>query len=185
MDRAKANDLEPIEGETFHDSRLGLFGFLFGYILLGVVGLLLLWAAWWTDFFAGNQFVDRIHVAIIGGLLLLAGIILTPYSLLNLLRPGRLIVGTDRLQRVVGSRRVVTQIPFHNIAKVELVEDARKGKYIGINLADPNDPETWNPDAEFYKKWKICSWDYEISTAAQPLPLEQIYERLRKSAPAV
>jgi hypothetical protein len=102
-----------------------------------------------------------------------------------LFRRGRLILGADRLQYVVGRRQVVVQIPFHNIAKVELVQGARKEKYIGIDLADLEDPDTWCPNAEFFKKWKVLSWHYQISASSFAMPLDQIFERLRKSAPAV
>jgi hypothetical protein len=185
MDRCQANNLEPIEGETIHEPLARLFGLLLFSILLVPVGLLLLWAGWWTDLFVGNRLAAPSLVALFGAVLLLGGTLGTPLGLLWLLRRGRLLLGTDRLQYVVGRRRVVVQIPFHNIAKVELVQEAGKEKYIGIDLADPKDPDTWCPNAEFFKKWRVSSWHYQISIASLAMPLEQIYERLRKNAPAV
>jgi hypothetical protein len=185
MDRSQANGLEPIEGETIHEPLPRLFGLLAFSLLLVLVGVLLLWAAWWTEFFVENRFAEPEQVALFGAVLLLGGALGTPLCLLWLWRRGRLILSTDRLQYVVGRRRVVVQIPFHNIAKVELVGDTGKERFIGIDLANLKDPDTWCPHAKLVKQLRVLSWHYQISTSNQAMPLEQIVERLRKSAPAV
>ena len=184
MDRSQATNLEPIEGETIHEPLVKAFGILLFSLFVLSAGVLLIWA-WWTEVFVGNRFATPSQVAFFGAVLLLAGPLGIYLFLLSLFRPGRLILGGDRLQYVVGRRRVVVQIPFHNIAKVELVQEAGKREYIGIELADPKDPDTWCPNAQLFKKWRGLSWHYVISTSSPAMPLGQIHERLRRSARAV
>jgi hypothetical protein len=90
MDRSQANALEPIEGETIHEPLARLFGLLAFSLLLVLVGVLLLWAAWWTEFFVENRFAEPEQVALFGAVLLLGGAL------------GKCLVALQNNQRLLG-----------------------------------------------------------------------------------
>jgi hypothetical protein len=77
---------------------------------------------------------------------------------------------------------VLAQIPYRNIAKVELVRENGSDKFIGIDLADLNDPETFCPNADISKKY--ADWHYRVTTPTRAMPLERILERLRHALAA-
>src|SRR5262245_35801790 len=89
--------------------------------------------------------------------------------------PGRLILGSDRLQFVTRRGRVLTQIPYRNIGAAKLV-DARAArevvvKRIEIDLRDPDDPDTFVGRGPIYRKDSGC--DCYCARA------EELHERLQ------
>ena len=88
----------------------------------------------------------------------------------------------DRFQTVVGQEKVVEQIPFKNIARMELIKNP-EGRdfvknFIGIVLANVEDPETLCPTPE--KIMELHGWHYRLTDDMWRMPLEQIYDRLQK-----
>jgi len=119
--------------------------------------------------------------ALLGLFAFILGVAGAPLCLYGVFRRTSLIFGQNCLQQVVGKTRVYSQIPFKNIAKIELV---RKGEnagletdFIGIDLLDVNDPATLCPAFESVKR--TFGWHCKL-THTSAVPLEKIYDRLQK-----
>jgi hypothetical protein len=93
-----------------------------------------------------------------------------------------LIIGPSCFQLVLRENFVKLHIPYKNISAVELVKNESNGKpmFIGVNLADLNDPATRYQGAARSKKW--TGWDYAMGNKEIfAVPIAQIYERLQEA----
>jgi hypothetical protein len=184
MEKRNECHLQPIEGKIIRDSLLKLLGWiLFGLVILIPAGGGLVWA-WWTEAsFAGHKITW--YGAILGAVGFLVGILIVPVGVFSVFRRSRLILGEDCFQYVVGNRKVTAQIPYKNIARMELIQnqggDSLVTDFIGIDLHDVNDPKTFCPTSETAKgSW---GWHYRLTDAPWVMPLAQIHDRLRKRLP--
>lgn len=172
--------LPRIEGEIVRDSPLKTLGLcLMAIFLLAPLGVGLVWA-WWTGF----SFLDRQvswYGAVIGAVLVLGGILAVPVAVLCFFRRNQLILGEQYLQLVRGEN-VTIQIPYRNVAQIELDEAEVKGKYIGIDLFDLNESGTLCPGAEITKKG--FGWHYTLTDESWTVPLNEIHERIRNRLPS-
>jgi hypothetical protein len=93
-----------------------------------------------------------------------------------------LIIGPTCFQLVVGDNLVKVHVPYKNISAVQLIKNESNGKpmFIGVNLADLNDPATRYEGAARSKKW--TGWDYAMGNKEIfAVPIVQIYERLQEA----
>jgi hypothetical protein len=174
MSQAKSDSLEPVEGEEIHLSLGMILKIMVFMLVLLVLGGLLIWA-WWTEF---NILGKRINSAgaFVGGLGFIMGIVFLPLLTIALFSNTRFVIGADRLQQVSAKGLVTLQIPYRNIAQIELVSEPDKKPFIGIDLEDVEDPETRCRDYASTKK--SAGWHYKIVGVAWKLPIEEVYEHI-------
>jgi hypothetical protein len=166
----------PVEGEIVRDRPLKTLGFcLLTIFVLAPAGAGLVWA-WWTELSLGDRRISW-YGAVIGAGLVLGGILAIPLSVLCFIRRQRLIFGKDCFQNVRGEK-VTIQIPYANIARVEMDEAEFTGKFVGIDLHDPNDSQTLCPGAMITKNG--FGWHYKITDDSWTMPLTQIRSQIIK-----
>jgi hypothetical protein len=76
----------------------------------------------------------------------------------------RLILGADCFQvvhRVRGEDEVVTQIPYANVTKITL-ETGEQSNYVGIDLAEPDEPKTYDRRDSFQSTKSVRGCHYVI-----------------------
>ena len=184
MDDPAAAQIQPVNGRKFPESLLSLFGLLLlNVFVVGPLGCGLV-LAWWKEWsFAGHQI--SWYGAIIG-VVLFGFFLLTPLIIVKMFRRETLVVGKECFQVIVGADKVTQQIPYSNIAKIRLLRNHQGADFvrdfIGIVFADPEDPATLCPAAETVMK--LHGWHCRIQTGLRPVPLEQLYELIRKELPA-
>lgn len=179
MSAPLAKPLDVVKGEIIGESVLKLLGLLLTSILLIPVGSWVVWA-WWTEgTFLGYQFT--FVAGLIGLLMVGGGLMGVPTFLVQLWLGERLVLGKVCFQRARKNGRVITQIPYPNIAQMEFVSEPGKEKYIGIDLKDLNDADTFNAGDAASKNWS--GWHYRISAGSWLMPLQQVYEHLRQRIP--
>ncbi|HTU17415.1 MAG TPA: DUF6585 family protein [Gemmataceae bacterium] len=176
--------LDPMEEEIirgFDIKYLGfkLFGFRWQYVLVylmvfvfGCFAVL----AWWSG---SLDFNELVLFTLAAPLLVLARVFT---AIIRLRRREELILGKDCLRCATTKGQTLIQIPYKNIAVLELVSKPGQEPYIGIDLQDPNDPSTFHAGDESAKN--KFGWHYRI-TDEWSMPVPQIYERLRKRLPPV
>jgi hypothetical protein len=171
---------QPVEGETIQDSPLKTLSLcLLAIFVLAPVGGGVVWA-WWT----GYSFLDRQiawYGAFLGAVFVLGGIMAVPVSVLCFFRRNQLILGKECLQIVRGGT-VTIQIPYQNIARIEMAEAEVYGKFIGIDLREPKESGTVCPGAEATKNG--FGWHYALSDESWTVPLGTIHERIVKRLPS-
>ena len=170
MDRAQAVALQPIEGETVRESLFSMLVLFLGGLLAVPIGAFLTWA-WWTEqSLIGFRFTA--WVGIVGSLAVLAGLAFIGLPFMAFMT-GRtsVVIGSDRIQTLVGDTRVTAQVPYSNLASVELTRNNADMKCVGIDLKDLNDANTWCPKAERDKKW--AGFHFPIYLASKELPTEE------------
>jgi hypothetical protein len=174
MSQARPENLEPVAGEEVEDSILAILKLiLFMLVLLPVGGFLV--CAWWTELDIVGR---RINMAggILGAIGFLSSVVLVPLLALSLFFKNRLIIGADRLQQVHGKGRVSLQIPYANISKIELVNKPGEDPFIGIDLKDVDDPETYCRGFATVKK--LEGWHYRYGNTTAKLPVQQVYDHV-------
>jgi hypothetical protein len=120
------SSLRVITGEVIPVSRQkGWVNALFGLVIaaLGAGALFLKW--YWIGF--GGIFVGVVYGAALG--------------LTQMFSTERLIVGDDSFQEVKGEEKVLSHVPFANIAEIRYVEHLPP--FVGINLVDTGDPNSF------------------------------------------
>lgn len=174
MNQAQNRDFRPIEGEIIGQSVLKLVG-LFVFSLLALpAGIWAVWV-WWTGATLLGYSLNWWGAAL-GAVFVLIGLFGMPTFLLSIFRRQCLILGEDRLQLATEKGSVFTQIPYRNIARMELIREDT-GKYIGIDLHDTEDADTLNKDAGTTKKWS--GWHYKLGDDSWTMPIEEIHARLK------
>ena len=166
---------EPVEGDIIETSAAKALGALATSVLTIPLGAGLAWIGFIGELAAGPM---GFKLGLLGAFAVPVGFAGVPVSVLALLRRCRLILGEDRLQLVTKQGRVLTQIPYRNIDRVELVLAPPKVKCVGINLKDLGDSETLNAGSEEAKRQ--TGWHYRITKSNWLLPLQQIHERLQR-----
>jgi hypothetical protein len=159
-------------GLIVKDSPLGVaFLFLVVALVLAPAGVLAV-QAWW----AGKLFFGM-KVAGYGALIGVGGIVAGLYSFASLintfLQQNYLVIGDDRFQQVQYGK-VIIQIPFANVSRVDHGEHSLLGEYVSFSLVDRNDPQTI-----------IAGWlrqegdrDFQIFDTGWQMPLEQLHQEL-------
>jgi hypothetical protein len=163
-----------VEGEYIDLSVMKILGLILFALVALSVGVWIIWAWWAGDVWGSLSFTPG--GAFLGAFFAVTGLLGTPTFIFMLFNGPRLILGKDCLQEATVRGRVLFQIPYRNIARMELFHTKDK-KFIGIDLHDPKDPETLLNYAAWGKK--VTGWHYTIVTAAWQVPLEQIHDRLQ------
>jgi hypothetical protein len=101
-------------------------------------------------------------------------------SLMFLIRQ-RLILGEACFQHATDKGRIFAQIPYRNIARMELGQE-EAGKFIGIDLRDTQDPDTLSKEAE--KKKQSSGWHFKIDSLSWRIPMDEIYSRIKSRVEA-
>ncbi len=176
MDAPNDGSFQTVDGRVIRDSVLILI--TWGVLALFVLAPLgsIVTGAWWNGWTFGNRQISW-YGALLGAILAVIGILGGPAILIRIFRRESLIVGKNCLQSVVGGERVTVQIPYANIAKIELVRDqggAHAENFIGVMLADTQDAATLCPAAE--ATMRALGWHHKIPKGFRPMPLEQLYE---------
>jgi hypothetical protein len=127
---------EPVSGTEFHSSPAKALGGLAGGIFLTGLGVLVVvWRLGWIELFDRRP---NLLFTILAGIVGLFGPILFIYSLLQMFRRRRLILGKDRVQIVDsagGEDVVVAQAAYANIERL-IVLQTETGKQINVKLID-------------------------------------------------
>jgi hypothetical protein len=174
MDRVPVESFQPVDGDIIGQSSVRKLWLIGVCLLLIPVGGVIAWA-WWTEFTLGEKRLNA-YAGSVGVFMFVAGIVGVPVGILTLFMRTRLIFGQDRLQRVQGEKRVTLQIPYKNIARMQQDTDEVIGKFIGIDLHDPDDPETLNVGTD--KTRELLGWHYRLVDDSWAIPLEEIRARL-------
>jgi hypothetical protein len=176
MARAQGGRPVPVEGDRIGQSRARKIYLFVTCLVLTPIGGLAAWA-WWTGMPTKSWlFLERIPFPVgvsaaatflFGSLGLLAGGI-------TLITRTELILGSDRLQIVMGGKHVSTQIPYENVARVEPCEDPIR-EFIGFKLVDPKAPGT----VLLGGVSRLGKWHYRLTDQSWSVPLEDICDRLK------
>jgi hypothetical protein len=165
-------------GEVIPASTVKILAMI-AYFFAVLLGGLALAGLWWT----GGELLPDLRISIYGGIagLLAAAMsgVLLPISVVFLFAREKLIIADDRLQithRSGGGQSVSVQIPFSNIANIALGDDEGV-KFIGIDLHDPEAPDTFAPGCDFLANKASDGWHYRLSGEYQR-SLDEIHEMI-------
>jgi hypothetical protein len=129
--------------------------------------------AWWT-----GQLFFGMNVVWYGALLGFVGIVVGLYSVASLintfLQKNYLIIGEDCFQQIQYGK-VIVQIPFDNISRLEYGEHSILGKSIDFSFRDKDDPRTICAD---WLRHSAMDFDFQIAEAGWQLPMEELHEKL-------
>jgi hypothetical protein len=166
----------PVEGETIPDSTLRKLGLLAmdTFFLIPFCGLSV-WARWNNIVFLNKQITWGWGVVAL--VFLIAGILVWPILVYSLFQRKRLIFGTDLLQ-ILNGQKVEQQIPYRNIARLEMAKYKDKGECIFIDLLNLEDPETLFRGSVAYKR--MTGWHYIFERDSWKLPIPAIYASLSR-----
>jgi hypothetical protein len=159
------------DGLIVKDSSLGaVLIFLVVALIVTPAGVLAV-HAWW----AGKLFFG-IKVAGYGALIGLGGIVaglVSFASLINTFLQRNYLVIRDNCFQQVQYGRVIVQIPFANISRVDYGEHSLLGEFVSFSLIDRNDSQTiiadWLPHGD-------C--DFQIYDAGWRMPLPELHQEL-------
>jgi hypothetical protein len=179
---------QPVAGEVIGRSVVKTIGSMLLVFVFFLIGLFMIWA-WWTETAIELPF-GRYHVKGLGFVVGIASTLFCPlmiaYLVFRLLVPDCLILGPDRLQmaRKVGGKDVVyLQIPYRNIDNLAY-ESTQDGKYVGINLKDLQDPDTYARPNDFLKTKKQSEWHCLVRggyKASLPAIHKKLLEKMRQA----
>lgn len=174
---------QPVDGRIIRDSLIIMLGTTVACLFVAApLGSFVAWS-WWQKWALGDRWASWYGV-LIWAIFAVLGILGGFASLVCMFRRERLVLGEECLQSVIGGKRVAVQIPYSNIAKIELIRN-REGwfaeDFIGIVLADIKDTSTLCPAAE--ANVQSVGWRHKIPKGFRPMPLEQLYELIRKQIP--
>ena len=158
----KVSNVEPAKGVVIPRSALKTLGTLAFLLVMLVGGIAIVWA-WWTE--TGLPLPSGVvHINMVGGIagILAAaiGAVLLPLIGLLLFVGEKLIVASDRLQ-IVQMGKVVTQIPYRNIANMLLGNDEGV-EFIGIDLHDLDDSDTFASGCNFQSSKTSDGWHFRL-----------------------
>ena len=163
-------------GLIVKDSPLGVALLFLVALIVTPAGVLAV-HAWW----AGKLFFG-IKVAGYGALLGVAGIFAGLFSFASLintfLQRNYLVIGDDCFQQVQYGR-VIVQIPFANVARIDYGEHSLLGKHVSFSVVDRYDRRTFVAD---WLRQRGDS-DFQIAEAGWQMPLPQLYEELESRLP--
>ena len=172
--------LQPVEGEVIPVSR-GSYrkfaGISVASVLVGF-GLIVL-------YFTGDRGIASLLVGLFFAVI---GLALLPVFVMGMFSNKRLVIGRDRIQVVKGEGNVVGQIPYDNVARVELLKE-EQFEAVGIDLQDPNRPDTVWPGGQAGYDFGRKEFGYEISLGHDcelrpPAILEKIAAAMQRSGRA-
>jgi len=178
---------QPVAGEVIGRSVVKTIGSLLLVLLFFLIGIYMIWA-WWTETpidLAGGRRVSGLGFAVGIGVVLFAPLMMA-YLVYRLFVPDCLILGPDRLQmarKVRGEDVVYLQIPYGNIDNLAY-ESTQDGKYVGINLKDLQDPDTYAKPNDFLKTKKQSQWHYLVRggyKASLPAIHKKLLEKIRQA----
>jgi hypothetical protein len=134
--------------------------------------------AWW----AGKLFFGM-KLAWYGALIGLVGVISGLFSIGGLINTFRqknlLVIGEECFQKLQYGK-VIVQIPFANIARLEYGEHSLLGKFIDFKFIDAADPRTICLDS-LSKLDRDC--DFQIADAGWRMPMEALHKELESRLP--
>ena len=175
MPKPMNRTFEPVEGKVIHDSLLRILGTILFMIVLIPVGAALVWA-WWTGASLLGRGISGFGASL-GALVFLIGVVMVPLMILGMFRRSRLVFGSECFQLVNGEKAVRFQVPYSNIARMQLVNESH-GKFIGIDLHDPQDPKTLVDGPEAVKK--ASGWHFKLADTHWAEPMAKICDRLEE-----
>ena len=160
------------DGLIVKDSSLGaVLIFLVVALIVTPAGVLSV-HAWW----AGKLFFG-IKVAGYGALLGLGGIVAGLVSFASLintfLQRNYLVIGDDRFQQVQYGR-VIVQIPFANVSRVDYGEHSLLGEFVSFSLLGRNDHQTII--ADWLPQQGDC--EFQIFDTGWQMPLQELHQEL-------
>jgi hypothetical protein len=168
----------PVPGEVIPKSNGMVLGMIAFLLTMLAGGLVVAWA-WWTE--TALPIYGRISMPGGFGGLLAASIaaVVIPMAVLYLFSGERLVIAEDRLQvlhKASGGDEVASQIPYRNIAKIAMGDD-EGSKFIGIDLHDPDDADTFTYGCNFRDEKNGNGWHYRIPGVFQR-SLDAIYQMI-------
>ncbi len=180
MSKADPKPVYMVEGEVVRGSTGMWVGLIVFGSVVGAAGLGVFFSGW-TEISIW-KFVLVEDLTVLSVCLMIGGLFLAGIGVYKLMEGGRLILGSDRLQFVTARGRVLTQIPYRNIAAARLVEVKMEDtgivvKRIHIDLHDANDPETLIQHASVYREHHGC--DCMLEPAEFVLTAEPLHERIQ------
>jgi hypothetical protein len=164
-------ECEPVPGEVIARSTVKtIAGIFFAAIML--LACVLIAAAYFTGF-ALPLPGGSVTINWLGGVVACFGLLVTPLLILGLgfmlITKERIVVADDRLQRLQqlgGTDKVRTQIPYRNIARCDHVKEEGV-RFVGIDLVDPDDGDSFDADSDFARQKKTYGWHYRIQGGFQ------------------
>jgi hypothetical protein len=174
MIQSEDKTFQTVAGERIDQSSQKIFGLLLLSLLIFPLGDLVVWA-WWTEASLLNIGISW-WGACLGAFLALCGLVGVPSFLIALFRKHCIILASNCLQYATDKGHVLVQIPYRNIARMELIEEDA-GKFSGIDQRDAEDKDTLNPKASETKKWS--QWHFRNSDDSWKVSVDEIYSRLK------
>jgi hypothetical protein len=172
MGQDSTGNPQVVNGLIVKESRLlPALIFLVITLLVTPAGVLAL-HAWW----AGTLFFG-IKVAGYGALIGLGGIVAGLYSFASLintfLQRNYLVIGDNCFQQVQYGK-VIVQIPFANVSRVDYSEHSLLGEFVSFSIVDRSDRQTII--ADWLPQRGDC--EFQIFDAGWQMPLEQLHGEL-------
>lgn len=137
---------EDVAGDVFDISMKGCREFIYFGIMLVAIGLAFLWM-WWKDYVSSFELVGWFRlgswsVVLFGLVAVVGGLFPICLSVKWIIQGRRLIIASDRLQvtqRIGGQHRVVCQLPFSRIERIErIVFEGNKVVVLHLKEQDEN-----------------------------------------------
>ena len=171
-DKLRASTRKPLAGEEFEGSAFTAVVLLMGSSLAEAagIGLVIAWASGGLDLWA----------LIVGILVSLAGLGGVLGSLWQQRVKVRLIVGTDRLQKVERhgeNESVVLEIPYRNLA--EVIYQGGEEERLGIDVIHTGDADTFDASGKMETS-KRSRGHHVVLTPQFKQPLRMVYDTLKR-----
>jgi len=164
-------EFDPVTGDVIPRSTAKTIGGIILALIMFLASVLIAVA-----YFAGFALPlpgGSVMINWLGGALACFGVLVTPLLILGLgfmlITKERIVLASDRLQRLQqlgGTDKVRTQIPYRNISRCDHVKEEGV-RFLGIDLLDPDDAETFNADSNFSREKKTYGWHFRIQGGFQ------------------
>lgn len=162
----ETREFDPVSGDVISRSTVKMIVGIVGAAIM-LLAAVLVALAYFTGFalpIPGGS----VTINWLGGALACVGALVIPLVILGLgfmlITKERIVLASDRmqrLQRLGGADKVRLQIPYRNIAGCDSVKEEGV-RFIGIDLLDPDDAETFNADSNFAREKTNYGWHFRI-----------------------
>jgi hypothetical protein len=156
-------DIVPVAaGVVIRVSKIKVLAVLAILCLVIAVGIVAIWAWWTQTHLPLPLFGEPIHRwgGMTGSLMVVMSALFIPIVVKYLFALEKLILADDRMQ-IVQSNKVAAQIPYRNIARAQLA-DNEGGEFLGIDLENMGDADTFAEGHDFDDHKKTFGWHYAI-----------------------